>query len=451
MEYSSNPSELPLSAASKDVFPPGLHNIYLFIIFNSLSFQIVLNSPMVLYAKSLGASATVLGILSGMMPLLVIFQIPAAHYLQRTGYKRFVFAGWGTRTLFIFGMALVPLTGAFLDATTRLALILTLLFCFNLARGITSCAWLPWISALIPPSLRGRYLARDVACQNIGGLVVFAFSAFCLGAHPGPLQFAVLFGFSAIMGGASLNFLRQVPEGHAPAEIRASSTAVPWREIAAYPPFRKLVWVSLAWAVAYGGISTFVVAYLKTEGRMVERDIMLVMAAVFVGGLGSLSFMGARLDRLGSKPVLTIAIGAWLLIGAGWILMAGKFFAPGLVSVVALLFATGLTAAVVDMARMRLLMAVVPRMGRDHFFAYYSVVTNLALGLSPVFWGLFIDCFHEFHGAWHGMEWNRFSLFFLGSWIGFAITLLLTRWLVEPHAASMDEHVPRIPAQNVDG
>ena len=161
--------------------------------------------------------------------------------------------------------------------------------------------------------------------------------------------------------------------------------------------------------------------------------------------------MGARLDRLGSKPVLTIAIGAWLLIGAGWILMAGKFFAPGLVSVVALLFATGLTAAVVDMARMRLLMAVVPRMGRDHFFAYYSVVTNLALGLSPVFWGLFIDCFHEFHGAWHGMEWNRFSLFFLGSWIGFAITLLLTRWLVEPHAASMDEHVPRIPAQNVDG
>ncbi len=140
MEYSSNPSELPLPAASKDVFPPGLRNIYLFIIFNSLSFQIVLNSPMVLYAKSLGASATVLGILSGMMPLLVIFQIPAAHYLQRTGYKRFVFAGWGTRTLFIFGMALVPLTGAFLDATTRLALILTLLFCFNLARGITSCA-----------------------------------------------------------------------------------------------------------------------------------------------------------------------------------------------------------------------------------------------------------------------------------------------------------------------
>jgi hypothetical protein len=36
---------------------------------------------MVLYAKTLRASATVLGIIAGMMPLLVIFQIPAANYI----------------------------------------------------------------------------------------------------------------------------------------------------------------------------------------------------------------------------------------------------------------------------------------------------------------------------------------------------------------------------------
>ena len=62
-------------------FPPGLHNAYLFSVFNAFSYQIVLSSPMVLYAKTLGASATVLGIIAGMMPLLVIFQIPAASYI----------------------------------------------------------------------------------------------------------------------------------------------------------------------------------------------------------------------------------------------------------------------------------------------------------------------------------------------------------------------------------
>jgi len=88
------------------------------------------------------------------MPLLVILQIPAAGHVDRVGYKRFVYAGWGMRVGFIFVIALVPLA-AFLDATTRLALILTLLFCFNISRGISSAAWLPWIASLVPASIRG--------------------------------------------------------------------------------------------------------------------------------------------------------------------------------------------------------------------------------------------------------------------------------------------------------
>src|SRR6266478_6127501 len=109
-------NERPGSAS----FPPGLANAFIFATFNAFSFQIVLGSPMVLYAKSLEASATVLGIIAGMMPLLVIFQVPAATHIARVGYKKFVYAGWGTRVMFIFGIALVPLTGSFLSRPTQL-------------------------------------------------------------------------------------------------------------------------------------------------------------------------------------------------------------------------------------------------------------------------------------------------------------------------------------------
>src|SRR5437899_7494371 len=160
--------EISTDQPGKATFPPGMANAFIFATFNALSFQIVLGSPMVLYAKSLEASATVLGIIAGMMPLLVIFQIPAAAHIGRVGYKKFVYAGWGTRVMFIFAMALVPLTGGFLEANSRLALMLMLLFGFNLSRGISSCAWLPWITALVPASLRGRSLARDAAVQNSG-------------------------------------------------------------------------------------------------------------------------------------------------------------------------------------------------------------------------------------------------------------------------------------------
>src|SRR6266404_4221192 len=170
-----------LSASDADAsFPAGLHNAYLFSTFNAFSYQLVLSSPMVLYAKSLGASATVLGIIAGMMPLLVIFQIPAASYIPRVGFKRFVYAGWGTRVMFIFAMALVPLAGGFLEAKNRLALMLMLLFCFNLSRGISSCAWLPWITLLVPASLRGKYLSRDAAVQSSGSFVTFLIAAACL-------------------------------------------------------------------------------------------------------------------------------------------------------------------------------------------------------------------------------------------------------------------------------
>src|SRR3954454_414879 len=118
----------PKAPVERVAFPPGLHNAFLFSTFNALSFQLVLSSPMILYAKSLKASATVLGIIAGMMPLLVIFQIPAASYVSRVGYKRFVYAGWGTRVLFIFVIALVPLTFGFLNSMTQLSLILFLLF-----------------------------------------------------------------------------------------------------------------------------------------------------------------------------------------------------------------------------------------------------------------------------------------------------------------------------------
>ena len=45
----------PKTPAGED-FPAGLHQAYRFAVFNALSFQIILSSPMVLYAKTLEAT-----------------------------------------------------------------------------------------------------------------------------------------------------------------------------------------------------------------------------------------------------------------------------------------------------------------------------------------------------------------------------------------------------------
>ncbi len=61
-------------------------------------------------------------------------------------------------------------------------------------------------------------------------------------------------------------------------------------------------------------MTAFTVAFLKTETGMSEGKILLVTSVAFLGGLSSLWLLGSRLDRLGSKPVLTFCL---LGVGGG--------------------------------------------------------------------------------------------------------------------------------------
>jgi MFS family permease len=84
-------------------------------------------------------------------------------------------------------------------------------------------------------------------------------------------------------------------------------------------------------------------------------------------------------------------------------------------------------------------MTLVPVMGRNHFFAMYSFVGSVALGLSPILWGLMIDAVGARRGRWLGLEWNRYTLFFAAVAAAFFLALALARHLREPQAASLEE------------
>ncbi|MEY2407930.1 MAG: hypothetical protein QOF48_600, partial [Verrucomicrobiota bacterium] len=363
---------------------------------------------------------------------------------SRVGYKRFVYAGWGIRVAFIFAMGLVPFAGGFLDAPTRLVLMLALLFGFNLSRGISSAGWLPWISSLVPAPVRGRYLARDAAFVNVACFASCLMSAVGLGTAPHPWRFAMLFAFSAVMGAVSLFFLKRIPEGIPPDEESRSGGRVPWLAMLRFAPFKKLLVMVLGWGVAYGGMQAFTVVYLKSAAGMNEGAVLLVTSIFFAGGLSSLWFLGSRLDGLGSKPVLTFSFAVWLVLLAGWTLLAGGALPGSLPLLLALQFFMGLFAALVQMSNTRLVMAIAPVMGRNHFFALFSVVASVTQGLAPIGWGVMIDAIGARHGTWLGLDWNGFTIFFAIVGVVFVITLALARRLEEPEAASLEKLIREI-------
>jgi MFS family permease len=195
-------------------------------------------------------------------------------------------------------------------------------------------------------------------------------------------------------------------------------------------------------------LTAFTVSFLKAQCHLSEGAILLVTSVSFLGGVSSLWFLGSRLDKLGSKPVLGFACTAWLLVLTGWILLAGKIVPMRLGAVIGLQFFMGLLAALANMANNRLAMAVVPSMGRNHFFAIYSVVANVTLGFAPIAWGLLIDLVGTRSTTLFGVEWNRFSIFFCGASVAFAVTFLLSRRLEEPKAVSMEALLREILIQS---
>jgi len=89
-------------------------------------------------------------------------------------------------------------------------------------------------------------------------------------------------------------------------------------------------------------------------------------------------------------------------------------------------------------ANMRLAMGTIPAMGRSHFFALFSVVTSLVMGLMPVLWGILVDCLEGWRwrtGAW---EWNQYSVLYLALVLLIVAAQFCRRRVPEPKAMTTE-------------
>ncbi len=393
------------------VYPPGALNVNGFSFFNAVSFQIVLGAPVILFAKSLGASSFVLGTIAALTPLLNILQLVAARFLHRAGYKRFVLFGWGARTFFVFCIALVPLWPV-LPAGARLWLLIAALFCFNSLRGFSAGAWLPWLTALLPENVRGRFLSRDNAFMHLGCLAALLLSAWIMAGTVEAGEYAAVFAVGSLSAVASLWFVRRIPDAESPEDRVRSGAAVPWAAMLRYPPFARLLWFTTVYMAVIGSLGVFTVEYLVVREKFPESMILLLSAWSFVGALAGLAITAPRLDATGSKPWLRSGLVGMVLVIVGWFLLACGVLPGWPLLAGALNFSGGLAGAVFGVANTRIVMGSVPVMGRNHFFALFTVVSGIGLGGAPMVWGAMLDTLGTLDVVVGVVAVNRYAIYF---------------------------------------
>ena len=415
-----------------------LLNAFLFQVFNTSSFYLIMGLPMMLYFKKMGASATVLGVVAALGALMNIFQIPAARFVERIGYRKFVLRGWMSRSLMIAGVALVVSLPLRIDDATRQILVLFLLFLFNIARGISLSGYLPWISAIVPESVRGRFLSMDQAASQTALLLTVALSAVYLKAVDSPAAFGALFAASLVLAGLSLLYLKKIPDAPISPAAREGGEEVPWKAMIQHGPFLRLVIFHAIMMLALSGGGLIFIPFARDQLGCSDSKFMilhLIWGSVFV--LTSLA-TGKMLDRVGSRPVLGLAAFIFGIHWLGWGAVAAHLVPFQWGPILFQQATAGIGLALYNSAHMRLLMATVPAMGRSHFFALFSVAASLVAGLAPLGWGLLTDALQTVKFG-TVFEVNRFVILYVTITLILIPAMVALRRIHEERASTTEE------------
>jgi hypothetical protein len=430
-------SQPPAPDEAAPPMPAGIHKAYIFDMFNTTSWTVVLGAPMLLFFQQLHATATILAVAACLAPLLNILQIPAAPFVERVGYRRFVLSGWTTRSFVVIAMTVVAFLPESFDRATRIVLMLGLSFVYNALRGISVCGMLPWFTHIVPEGRRGEFLSKDQTGIAVASIVSLCFYGLILRGGPTWYSFGIVFSTSAVAAFVSLSFLKQIPD--VPVEkIVKNPGPLPWREMFFYPPFFKYIRYNVVINLALGVSNAFWVRYFRAFLHVSQSSTLLAACVTNIILAGTLFLIAPLIDRTGNKLVLTLS-GIFLVCHfSGWACVAAGVLPFNLYVLGWQCVTAGIGGALWNLANVRYVMGVVPAMGRPHFLALYSVASNLTLGLVPLLWGPVLDALDHWRVAWGAWSWNIYSLLYCTLAANIAVGLGMVRTLVESETMTWD-------------
>ena len=434
---STTPTTHKGGVVPSEPMPPGIQNVYLFDVFNTASWSAVLGAPMMLFLQHLNATATLIAVAAGMSPVLNILQIPAARFVEKVGYRRFVLAGWTSRSFLVIGMTIVALLPESIPSMTRILMMLSLSFIYNAMRGISACGILPWFTHIVPESRRGEFLARDQSANAFAGIVTLLLFAMLLAGGHRWYSFGLIFALSFAAAMVSLYFLRRVPD--VPVEKVVSNIAtIPWKQMLFYQPFYRYIRFNILMNTALGASGAFWVRYFKVHLHLSGSNVLYIACGTNIVTVLALLLITSVIDRTHNKQVLTLAGICFMLHFIGWGCIAAGVISFSWTMLVIQAITSGFGGALWNLANMRMIMGIVPAMGRPHFLALYSVAANLTIGIVPLFWGPIMDHLADWHAFWGAWEWNCYTVLYCALTFTMILGLCILQTLDEPKKMTWD-------------
>jgi MFS family permease len=347
--------------------------------------------------NALGASASTLGLLVGLIQLSGIFQLVAifayglsprkkpifvtAHLIHRAltisiAAAAFMAAAsgdksWGIRAI----MITVPISWAFMNAS--------------------NAGWWSWVADIFPENIRASFFLKRSALLNVINIVWFFLASMFLDLFEGPGTFwvyGVIFSIGALTGVVDIVLNIFIPEP-LPAErppFHAADALEPLknRNFIRFAVAAGVVLFSINMATPFQ--SPFVVDPRRVGAPNTWLGIMYVISQL--AWVLTAPFWGTVMDKWGRKPV--VVLGCFFVLS--WV---GYFFlTPRTYTYLLPLISigVGLLAPAFYEGINQMMLSLTPERNRVAFVAWYLAIVGIVSSGGPIFGGLLFDALSGF-------------------------------------------------------
>lgn len=379
-----------------------------FAFYNALAWQIGIGTPMVLFAEQLGASPFQVGLAYAFVFILTPIQILSTPLIPRFGFKRVMLGGWRTRSLFLSVPAVLAAWALVFGPQGWMvhALVWSVFF-FCFFRSIGAAAAIPWFYGILPKGTHGRYWANDQMISSIGGVATLLACAALFATLP--VYWALLLQYLIALGGSTVSYfsLRKLPDAERPLPISLASVLrdTP-RHMIRKTPFRRYLWLAVAYAAMTTPIPPFAAYYLKAVAHRSTGQIMLCEVLRYSGVMVAAWLIRRHIDHVGAKPFFRLAMLLFVAVGGFWWCFL-HWGVGGAIGIGAAYFLTGAGAATWAVANLNYLPKVTSAEERTLLVSIHGAITACLGGLAPMLWGLALkgetgsaDSFHIGVFAW---------------------------------------------------
>lgn len=395
------------------------------------------------FALYLGMNEFLIGLLASMPFLVTIFQLPASYIIERSGNRRKIsfWAAASARLIWlpIVIVALIPIS----PITTKLFVILTLVFVSSSMISISYVAWLSWMSDLVPDEIRGSFFGtRNMLC-GAGGMVAMVVFGHLVD-HPTreyswglPVGFVITFATAVFFGMVSLRFLNRISEPSVIPRLIQS----PFRKRLSHPfkeaNFARFLTFAFFWSCSVYFASPFFTLYflrdLKFSYGFVATLGMISACADLIG----MRVWGRISDKVRNKAIIRFASWVAVFLPMTWIMVR-----PGdIVMPILLHFIGGGFWAGINLCMNNLLLRISSRQDKSLFLSTYNIVGGLGAAIGPIVAGLTIKAMPSLD--LHLLSWKLLPLhvIFITSTLLRLLSLHFLKYVHEPQEITVGQMV----------